>query len=223
MQMVRTGRLPAMLLGVGLAVLLYAIVTSDEFRVTTVTIRGNSLAYADSVVAASGALDHPIFQLDTETVAQRAAGHPAVESAEVSAVLPNRVIVDVVERTPVLVWQTGDRAVVADTFGWVLAETDDPDLPRVYQSGGNLPAVGTRLAPEMVVAVLSLQDSFGRDSTIEFVPARGFSIHLPDARVIIIGDADRIPLKLAVIDAVRERETAWVRLDVRDPDRPSYQ
>jgi cell division protein FtsQ len=222
-QLVRTGRLPALVLGAGLAVLLFGIVTSTDFTVQTVTIRGNSLAYADSVVAASGALGQPIFHLDTEDVATRVASHPAVASAEVSAVLPDQVIVRVVERTPALVWQTGDRAVVADQYGWVLAETYDPELPRVFQARGELPAVGSRLEADLVAAALTLYDTYGAEPTIEYHQTRGITLHLTNEQVVVLGDAGRLPLKLAVVDAMRGQAGTWARLDVRDPDRPSYQ
>jgi cell division protein FtsQ len=223
LELVRTGRLPAFLLSVGLGVILAAFTVSDDFRVDTVVIRGNSIAYADAVVEQSNAIGQSVFRINTHEVADRVAQHPVVDSARVRVELPDRAVVDVIEREPAIVWQTGDRAVLVDEFGWVLAEGEADDLPWVVELSGTLPRPGEHIDPGKVVAVQYLTDQLGPDGVLEYDEDEGFQAHLEDERVVTFGSADELPVKLEVVSALQSREDDWTRLDVRDPDRPVYQ
>jgi cell division protein FtsQ len=223
LQLTRSGRLPAFLLSVGLSVLLAAFALSDDFAVDTVVIRGNSIAYADSIVERSGAIGESIFRVDTQLVAERVASHPSVESAEVRAELPDRVIVRVVEREPSIVWQTGEQAVLVDEHGWVLARGELENLPRVVELDGELPALGTQVPVELVSAAHHLLQEFGSTMTLEFDEIDGFTVHLPSDQTVALGSPAELPVKLRVVATVRDMNVEWTRLDVRDPERPYYQ
>jgi cell division protein FtsQ len=223
LELVRTGRLPAFLLSVGLAVILTAFAASDDFLVETVVIRGNSIAYADAVVEHSGALGQSIFQINTHEVADSVAQHPVIDSARVRVELPDRVVVNVVEREPAIVWQTGDRAVLIDQFGWVLAEGESDDLPWVVELDGMLPQPGSHVDPGNVVAVQYLDEQFGDDGVLEFREDAGFQAHIGEQRMVMFGSPNELPVKMEVVSAVRANSDDWTRLDVRDPERPVYQ
>jgi cell division protein FtsQ len=223
LELVRTGRLPAFLLSVGLAVILFAFTTSDDFLVDTVVIRGNSIAYADAVVEHSGSLEQSIFQLNSEDVAQSVAEHPAVDSARVRVELPDRVVVNVVEREPAVVWQTGDRAVLIDEYGWVLAEGESDALPWVVELNGSLPQLGSFVDPGKIVAVEYLSEQLESADILEYDENDGFKAHLDGDRVVMFGSPDELPVKMEVVAALSSRGDEWTRLDVRDPERPVYQ
>ncbi|MFW6074968.1 MAG: cell division protein FtsQ/DivIB [Chloroflexota bacterium] len=222
LQLLRTGRLPAFLMSVGLSVILGAFAISDDFAIETVVIRGNSIAYADSIVETSDAIGESVFRIVPSQVADRVAAHPVVESAEVRTELPDRMIIEVVEREPAIVWQTGDQAVLVDAYGWVLGEGDDPALPRVVELDGEMPEPGTRVGTERVEAVRYLLNEFGEAATLEHSDENGFSIHLDDDRVVVFGDAEELPVKVEVVSRIRGMDVEWTRLDVRDPERPFY-
>jgi cell division protein FtsQ len=222
LELVRTGRLPAFLLSVGLAVILFAFAASDDFRVETVVIRGNSIAYADSIVEQSGAIGQSVFGLNTNEIAERVAEHPVVESARVRASLPDRVVVDLVEREPAIVWQTGERAVLVDEYGWVLAEAETDELPWVVELDGTLPAPGSHIDPSRVAAVIYLNEQLDGSGVLEYDENEGFQAYLEDQRVVTFGSPDELPVKLEVIAALNEQGNDWRRLDVRDPERPVY-
>lgn len=218
------GRLPALLLSIGLSVLTGGFLFSGDFSVRTVVVQGNSLAYADSVAEASGALGQSIFRLDTQEVAERVAAHPAVASVEVAAEFPNRIVVRLQERIPALVWQTGDQAVLVDERGWVIAEGFEPGLPRIVQVEGELPTPGTQLPPVLTAAVRAIEERLGeRLAMLQYDRATGLAAQLTDGRSVIFGSTDRMPVKLAVVEAAESLEGPWTRLDVREPDRPYYQ
>lgn len=222
LQLLRTGRLPAFLMSVGLSVILGAFAISDDFAIETVVIRGNSIAYADSIVESSNALGESVFRIEPDQVADRVAAHPVVASAEVRTELPDRMVIEVVEREPAIVWQTGDQAVLIDAYGWVLGEGDDPALPRVVELDGEMPEPGSTVGPERVEAVRYLLDEFGDAATLEHSNEDGFSIHLDGGRVVVLGDAEELPVKVQVVSRIQSMDVEWTRLDVRDPERPFF-
>lgn len=220
--LMRSGRLPAFLLSVGLSVILGAFAVSDDFLVETVVIRGNSIAYADSIVESSNALGEPIFHIAADEVADRVAAHPVVASAKVRTELPHRMVIDVVEREPSLVWQAGESAVLVDEYGWVLAEGYADELPRVVDLDGALPEPGSSIGAARIEAAHYLLEEFGSSATLEFAEESGYSVHLDGGRVIVLGDVDELPVKVRAASEVQAMDVEWTRLDVRDPDRPYY-
>jgi cell division septal protein FtsQ len=78
-----------------------------------------------------------IFQIASGPLEAAILEIPAVAGVEVSVGLPDTVVVDVEERRPILVWQVGERAFLADGTGLLFAERVDPvpaavaDLPVV--------------------------------------------------------------------------------------------
>ena len=219
-----TGRLPAFLLAVGLAVFAAGFLWSGDFVVRSVVVEGNKAAFADSIVADSGALGRPIFELNTDEVARRVAAHPAVALAKVSTRFPDTVVVQLTERVPAVVWQVGDHAVVADENGWVIAEAFDPTLPRIYQAKGDLPAPGTRLPDQVAEAATFINGKLGKSlGSLQYDPVTGLAAQLSDGRQIVFGDGSQLPLKLSVMDATLKLNMPWSKLDVREPDRPYVQ
>lgn len=221
-QLLRTGRLPAFLMSVGLSVILGAFAVSDDFSVETVVIRGNSIAYADSIVESSNALGDPIFHVASDQIADRVAAHPVVASAQVRTELPGRMIIEVVEREPTIVWQTVDQAVLVDRYGWVLGEGDDQELPRVVELEGDAPEPGTSIGAETVEAAQYLMGEFGATATLEYSEENGFSVHLESDQMIVFGNAKELPVKMQVLKEILGMNLEWTRLDVRDPERPYY-
>jgi cell division protein FtsQ len=222
LELVRTGRLPAFLLSVGLTVILVAFAASNDFRVDTVVIRGNSIAYADSIVEQSNALGQSMFRLNTNEVAESVAQHPVVDSARVRVELPDRVVVQVLEREPAIVWQTGNRAVLIDEHGWVIAEGESEELPWVVELEGTLPAPGSHIDPGKVVAVQYLNERFGSSGVLEYDETDGFQAYLEDRRIVTFGSPEELPVKLEVVSSMSSGDDDWTRLDVRDPERPVY-
>lgn len=219
-----SGRLPAFLLAVGLTVLLVAFLLSGTFNVRSVIVHGNQLTYADSIVAASGAIGASVFRLDSQQVAERIAHYPAVASADVSIEFPDRVVIHVHERVPAIVWQVGSKAVLVDPDGWVIATGYDPKLPRVIQEKGVLPKVGSQFPAGIVTAVDAIRQQLGSQlSTLAYDQQHGLTAFLSDGRSVIFGNQDQVGLKLSVLKAAMALPDHWSKLDVSEPQRPYYQ
>lgn len=220
----RSGRLPAFLLSVGLAVLVFGFLFSGDFPVKVVVVQGNKVAYADAITELSGAMGESIFSVDSRTIAQRVATHPAVSSVNVTTEFPDKVVIQLNERVPVLAWHTGDQVALVDERGDVIAIADDPSLPVMVQTSGDGPTPGTRVATGIVQAALYVHEKLGTKlAQLGYDPASGLTVQLSDGRTVVLGDGVKIPLKVSVLQTVLTLPDQWTRLDVRQPDRPFYQ
>lgn len=119
---------------VAVAVLFAASVTLNQltgasaFAVHGVDIQGAQLTDRGEVAAAllEGAGPN-LFRYDTAVAAARLARFPAIRTAAVRAVLPDRVVATIEERAPVLVWRVGEERFLVDADGLLFAREDPAD------------------------------------------------------------------------------------------------
>ena len=219
----RSGRIPAfvvLLAGLGL---LYGFLLSGDFLVGTVTVRGTALGNPADIVTTAQAIGEPIFTIDASDSAARVARLPYVERVEVTTRFPDEVIISVVERVPVAVWNVAGRAFLVDARGHVLSEATAPQLP-VAIVEGDAPTVGDTLDPTRVAAVVAVQQALADELTsLEWTTANGLIVRLTNQRLVIFGDERAMPAKLAVLaELKRVNRDDWTVLDLREPDRPYY-
>lgn len=218
----RSGRLPALLVVAACGVVLYGFFASPDFRVDTVVVRGVALGAPEEIEAVAGTLKEPVVAVDSAAVAARVAQLPTVERAAVRAEFPDRVVITVVERTPALVWQASGVPMLVDARGNVLRAGDRPDLPRLALEG-SAPVVGARAPVERVVAALAITNALVSDlRELSWSDAQGFKARRRDGKTIVLGDASKMPLKLAALDAAMRLSGDWTILDVSEPDRPYW-
>jgi POTRA domain, FtsQ-type len=99
--------------------------TSPTFRVRQVDVEGTQNRSLVLSIEHMGAQDQNIFLLDAETLTSRIDTFPVVASADVAKQLPNQLKVTVVERVPVLLWQTSQGAYSVDKSGVVIAPASE--------------------------------------------------------------------------------------------------
>lgn len=222
-ELIRSGRMPAFFVMAGALLLLYGFLFSGDFLVGSVVVRGTSIGDPAQVVLTADAIGAPIFTIDASESAARVAALPYVESANVSTRFPDEVVIAVVERTPVVLWQVGTRAFLVDAHGNVLAEQPRDGLPGVIVES-DPPLVGGVVPAERVAAVIAVREALAeRLEELTWSAADGLVARLDDQRIIILGDTDRLPLKLAVYAEVARLPEPWSLLDLREPDRPYYE
>lgn len=131
------------------------LIGSPDFRLDQQRIEISGLAYTDAAAVRStiglAAEDRPnLFRLRTDQMARLLAGLPAVERAEVRAVLPDRLVIEVDERAPVMVVQRDGSGFLVDHEGVVLDALAMGQAPAVA-----LPEIDDQrtgaLAPALVV------------------------------------------------------------------------
>jgi cell division protein FtsQ len=112
----------------------WTVFFSSVLAVDGVTVRGTRLLSADRVRAAAAVpLGEPLARTDLDAAAARIEALPAVESVEVSRQWPDRVLVEVVERTAVAVVDVGDELRGIDASGVVFRDfaTKPASLPLI--------------------------------------------------------------------------------------------
>lgn len=220
----RSGRIPALVVVAACGILLYGFLLSGDFLVASVVVRGVGLGDPAEVATVADAIGEPIFSIDAGQAAERVARLPYVESVAVRTSFPDKVTISVVERQPVLAWQVGGQTWLLDRRGHVLAGSAQvPDgLPTVI-SELDPPRVGDTLDPAMVASGVAASETLGTVATaMHWARDDGLVATLRDGRTVIFGSPDRMPMKLAVYQTVVASGADWQVLDLREPDRPYY-
>lgn len=99
--------------------------TSANFRVQQVDIVGTQNSTLVDDIQNMGMQGQNIFLLDVATLTSRIEGLPMVASVTIGKQLPDQVIVNVVERTPILLWQTRQGTFSVDSQGVVIAPASE--------------------------------------------------------------------------------------------------
>ena len=95
--------------------------SSTNFQIHQIDIMGTQNTRLVNDIQHMGIQGQNIFLLDTGDLTTRIEALPMVDSVNLSKQLPNLVIIDVVERTPVLLWQTQHGTFSVDNKGVVIA------------------------------------------------------------------------------------------------------
>ena len=188
------------------------------FRVATVEVKGAS-SFADPYVRHALQLepDASILSLNLAALRDRVEAVGWVKSATVSRQLPDTLVVSVVERPRLAVWQSEGTASVVDPEGHVIPEADPgrfPELPLVVGPG----------AAEAAAAILPLVQTrprlAGRMEALVRVDGRRWDIRLKDGGLIQLPATgeDAALIQLDQLDQKsRLLELGFARIDLRDP------
>lgn len=112
------------LLVIGIAGGSFAL-SSTNFRVQQIDIMGTQNQRLVESIQHMGIQGQNIFLLDAGDLTTRIEGLPMVASVNLSKQLPNLVIINVVERMPVLLWQTQQGIFGVDNKGVVIGSASD--------------------------------------------------------------------------------------------------
>lgn len=137
----------------------------------------------------------PILAIDLEAVRQRVQALPWVRQASVRRVLPDTLVVDIVERRPLALWQHDKKFALIDEEGQVILRDDvGPFSELMIVVGEDAPANATAL----VRMLASEPDLLPRVKAAVRVGGRRWNVHM----------AEGIDVKLPEQDP----ERAWRRL-----------
>ncbi len=174
---------------------------------------------ADIRNAIGAAIGAPILAVDVQAARLRVEALPWVAEAEVERVLPDTLVVRLVEREVLAVWDRGEDFVVIDKTGWPIAGVD----PRSY---AHLPVVRGAEAAANAPAILAIlenePDIAWRITGLSHVSGRRWNVHL-DWRIEIKMPEENPAAAWARIAQIdRERrllEGDIVHIDMRFDDR----
>jgi hypothetical protein len=241
------GRLLAAIVLVGAGWVVYDSASSDRFQVRSVRVQGNVLlsrAEVENVAAVSGV---NVFWVDRGQVAARVRALPLVQRAEITATLPDTVVISIVERQPAAFWVSGDRSYLVDREGVILKAVDvetqqaracagqpcDPrlaPLPTVAQLDGQPLTPGDRVDASALTTsarLAALLPAVGVEP-LAFEWSRDFGLEVPTrdgwrARFDHGGNIDEQVASLrSVRDEIARTRATPLLIDVRFGDRPYF-
>lgn len=169
--------------------------------------------------------DQAMTSIDLDAVRERVEQVGWVKSARVVRLLPNTLIVHVIEHDRLAIWQAGGRNMVIDSHGQVIRGADAgryPNLPLVVGKGAE------QAAAEVLPLIAQRPRLMARLEALVRVDERRWDLRLKDGSLIQLPatDQDAALIQLDALDQ-RERllELGFARIDLRTPSevavRPS--
>ncbi len=119
-------RILALLFG-STAIILAAtfVFTSNAFRIEQVNVSGTHNQTLIDAIQRMGMQKQNIFLVNVTAITSQVEAYPLVASASLSKQWPNQLLINVVERQPVLLWQTTQGTYSVDSQGVVIARASD--------------------------------------------------------------------------------------------------
>jgi len=232
-------RLLSSLLCVALIFSLYTIWTSSTFKVNGAEISGNQRLGENEINTALQIIGQPIFlAIPAQIAANTLADYPDLSSAEVHVAFPNRIIVSVAERIPLIAWyQDGTMAWIdaqgvafpprgkAGNLISVVANGNPPPIQLdPQQAAGQTPPF---LHPAMVQVICTLNPYIPGGAPMIYDTTYGLGWQ--DARgwqVYFGQNTNDIPMKLkvyqAIVDMLTNKGIRPTLISVEYPNAPFY-
>ncbi len=203
--------------------------TNARFTIQDVQVSGAQVLRADEVITLADARNESIWYVDTDTIIERLRSNAYIEEASARVMLPDRLLLTIVERRPEVRWSSGGAQYVVDSKGRVLGSEATGTLTntlviqdqsqRVLQPNDYVDTDAVALAQ---VLALKLPGEYNlQPASINWDFDRGVYVQTADQRTIIFGRGDRLDEKLTVLGTVLSDGTAFTFLDLR-PKTPYY-
>lgn len=146
------------------------IAVSAGFEMKNVEIRGQRhMKEADISAALDAHEGLSVFAFDTARARKALEASGWVEEAQVTRVLPSKIVVELTERKPFALWREGGKLAAIDEGGGVLGlveRTEFPALPVLSGPGAAAPAkeivTALKAHPELETLVIDIERIVGR-------------------------------------------------------------
>lgn len=198
------------------------IAANAGFEVQKVEVRGvERMDELPVYNIALGQVDRSMLSLDLPKVRDEMLHLGWVKDARISRRLPDTLVVDIVERDPVAVWQHEGQLHLIDVQGVVLQAVSAnamPDLPLVVGPSANLQTAGLNKLMENAPALKPML------AGATWVGNRRWDLRFQSGETLVLPEGDRASatalVNFARMDGVnRLLGRGIVKFDMRDPDR----
>jgi len=239
-------RLFSALLSATLIFALYTLLTSPTFKVIGAEISGNQRLGVNEINAALRIIGQPIFDAVPAQITEDLLNdYPDLSGAEVHVAFPNRVIVNVTERTPLIAWYQDGTMAWIDAQGVAFPPRDQAEGLISVVANGNPPPVqpdlqntsvdpqqtaiqkSSFLDPAMVQVIRTLNPYIPGGAPMIYDTTYGLGWQ--DARgwqVYFGQNIDNIPMKLkvyqAIVDTLTSKGIRPTLISVEYPETPFY-
>lgn len=206
---------------------LYKLFSTPLFFVYGAEIHGNVAVSRREIYNISQVDSQSIFWLNPAKVVDKILALPNIKSASVTVVLPARVIIEVVERSPELLWQTGETLWWVDQEGTIVPPKGNVDgMLRIIDDDRQPLEAGYQIDPSLIKGAQTLRILAPDVSVIRYTRSQGLTVATPEGWTVYLGDGRQIKAKLVVLTAVladlKERNVTPAYIDLGNPLRPVY-
>lgn len=228
-------RFPGLLL---LAALVGGIVYASvdaRFFVYEAAVRGAQHLPATTIYETAGVHEQNIFWIDPQDVARRIIALEGIKAVQVSCDLPARVVIEIEERQPVILWraQSQERDWWVDAEGRILpyhGDVNSPDTVFVLDSSERRLDVGQTVEPQGIArSVLQLAEALPEVKVFYYQADRGLSFiqqgEMGSWPVYVGGSEDlarKIQVMLTLTSYLQGNRVRPRYVDVRWADHPVY-
>lgn len=207
--------------------IIYLLFTRPNFFVYTAEIRGNAAVSAREIYAMSDIDSQSIFWINPANVVKRITSLPNIKSASVSLALPAKVVIEVTERRPELLWQTGETLWWVDQEGTVVLPKEDlTGMLRIIDDDRQPLQPGYQIDFNIVEGAQTLRVLAPDVSVIRYSRLRGLTVATAEGWPVYLGSGTEIKAKLVVLTSIladlKERNITPAYIDLRNPLRPVY-
>ena len=189
------------------------------FRLNQVHVEGATREAGADILRASGLQkNEPILGLDLEALRGRVEQVGWVKSARIVRLLPDSLVISVVQRDAAAVWQHDGRSWVVDSQGRPIPEANAgefAELPLVVGAGANV------AAPQILPMIRARPRLMQRLEALVRVDDRRWDLRLKDGGLIQLPaeGEDSALIRLDEMDQkARILDLGFSRIDLRDPE-----
>jgi cell division protein FtsQ len=199
----------------------WAVLDSPVLRLTSVTVKGTSrLSVAEVKAAAAAPVGRSMVRVDPGLIRRRVAALPAVASVTVDRDWPHRLVVTIVERSPVARVHQGSDDELVDGSGHAFAAV--PSAPSALVPltlGAPVPGAGDADARAAMAVLAALRPPIrGQVASVTALSPVDVVLHLRGGRSVVWGGPGESARKAAVLAALMV--TPAHSYDVSTPDVP---
>jgi cell division protein FtsQ len=224
---IRGARITGILVLVLLSWSLYELFTSPLFFVYGAEIKGNEAVSVREIYIASEIDSQSIFWINPTEVVKKVTSLPNIKSASVSLSLPAWVVIEVTERRPELLWQTGETVWWVDQEGMVVPpKANIEGMMRIIDDDRQPLEVGYQIDRKIIQGAQTLRILVPDVSVVRHSRAQGLIVATLEGWPVYLGDGSQMKAKLVVLSTIlpelRAAETSPLYIDLRNPLRPVY-
>jgi cell division protein FtsQ len=207
------------------------LINSSFFSIRSVVVQGNHTIPDETIILATRiGRNQNIFSVNRCRARQALLRNPYLAKAQLRLILPDRVVVSVLERHPECLIKQGnvcylignDRTVLGVTTG-----AEPTDLPVVYGVRVKKFQIGKPITAKALKLALTILNNTGRElrPLLRQLDVAKYRLFLeypgnPDRVIVELGNAERLPEKMANLRAVlaKNQTRNTIRIDLRVPE-----
>ncbi len=221
-----------------LVFVLYMMWTSTTFAISGSVLQGNQRISAAEVDAALHIAGQPVFAVvPAQLATELRSAFPDISAASVHVALPNRLVVDITERAPVLVWTQDGQTTWIDangvafpprgSFQGLIPVTASAAPPHIETSDTTPLYDQPLISPDLVMAIAELYPFVPQGVSMSYDPQYGLGWQDNRGWTVYFGqNTDSIAMKTQIYQAIVATLTHQgiqpTLISVEYPDAPFY-